>query len=68
LADDRKGAPSDPGVLPVLLDRVEPLHALVHVDYFLPGCPPSAAEIRVALEAIVAGRPPVLEGRQIKFG
>jgi NAD-reducing hydrogenase small subunit len=68
LADDRKQIPADAGVLPVLLDRVEPLHAMVHVDYFLPGCPPSAAEIRTALEAIVAGRPPVLEGRQIKFG
>jgi NAD-reducing hydrogenase small subunit len=68
LADDRQAIPSDPGVLPVLLDRVEPLHALVPVDYYLPGCPPSAAEIRAALEAIVAGRPPVLEGRQIKFG
>jgi NAD-reducing hydrogenase small subunit len=68
LADDRRQVPSDPGVLPVLLDRVEPLHAIVHVDYFLPGCPPSASEIRTALEAIVAGRPPVLEGRQIKFG
>jgi NAD-reducing hydrogenase small subunit len=68
LADDRKQIPADAGVLPVLLDRVEPLHAMVHIDYFLPGCPPSATEIRTALEEIVAGRPPVLQGRQIKFG
>jgi NAD-reducing hydrogenase small subunit len=68
LADQRKEWPADPGILPVLRDRVEPLHALVPVDYFLPGCPPSAAEIRTALEAIVVGREPKLEGRQIKFG
>jgi NAD-reducing hydrogenase small subunit len=68
LPDMAAGAPSDPGVLPVLLDRVEPLHALVSVDYFLPGCPPSAAEIRIVLEAFVNGEVPVLEGKQIKFG
>ena len=68
LADVRKCVPAEEGILPVLLDRVEPLHALVPVDYFLPGCPPSAGEIKTALEAIVAGRPPVLEGRQLKFG
>jgi NAD-reducing hydrogenase small subunit len=68
LADEHQGVPVDEGILPVLLDRVEPLHEVVLVDYFLPGCPPSAAEIRTALEAIVARRPPVMEGRQIKFG
>jgi NAD-reducing hydrogenase small subunit len=68
LADERPGDPRDPGVLPVLLDRVEPLHAVVPVDYFLPGCPPSANEIRTVLEAFVAGKEPVLEGNQIKFG
>ena len=62
------GAPSEPGILPVLLDRVEPLHAVVPVDYFLPGCPPSANEIRIVLEAFAAGQAPVLQGKQIKFG
>lgn len=68
LAEGRKMIPSEPGILPILLDRVDPLHAVITVDYFLPGCPPPAAHIRAALEAIVAGRKPVLEGRQIKFG
>ncbi|HEY3392903.1 MAG TPA: hypothetical protein VGK58_09365 [Lacipirellulaceae bacterium] len=68
LADEKQGAPSEPGILPVLLDRVEPLHAIVPVDYFLPGCPPSANEIRIVLEAFAAGRAPMLEGKQIKFG
>jgi NAD-reducing hydrogenase small subunit len=68
LADVRPGVPSEPGILPVLLDRVEPLHAMVSIDYFMPGCPPSASEIRTVLEAFVAGREPKLEGKQIKFG
>jgi NAD-reducing hydrogenase small subunit len=68
LGDGRKVVPSEPEILPILLDRVDPLHAVIPVDYFLPGCPPSAPHIRAALEAIVAGKKPVLEGRQIKFG
>lgn len=68
LADEGAGVPAELGILPVLRDRVEPLHTLVPVDYYLPGCPPSAAEIRSVLESLVAGRQPVLEGKQIKFG
>jgi NAD-reducing hydrogenase small subunit len=68
LADESAGKPAEAGILPVLLDRVEPLHAVVPVDYFMPGCPPSAGEIQLVLEALVAGRPPALEGKYIKFG
>jgi NAD-reducing hydrogenase small subunit len=68
LADRQPRKPSEPGILPVLLDRVEPLHAVVSVDYFLPGCPPLAKEIRTLLEAFVAGEEPALAGKQIKFG
>jgi NAD-reducing hydrogenase small subunit len=68
LADQRPAVPAGEPVLPVLIDRVEPIHAVVHVDYFLPGCPPSAPEIRKVLEALVAGQEPQLTGREIKFG
>ena len=30
--------------LPLLLDEVHPIHEVVHIDYYLPGCPPSADE------------------------
>jgi NAD-reducing hydrogenase small subunit len=67
LADENAGPPAA-GFLPVLLGRVQPLHAVVPVDYFLPGCPPSAHEIRTVLEALLAGKAPALEGKHIKFG
>jgi NAD-reducing hydrogenase small subunit len=60
--------PCEPGIVPVLLDRVAPVHAVVEVDFYLPGCPPPAARIRAVLEQLLAGGPAHLEGREIKFG
>jgi NAD-reducing hydrogenase small subunit len=60
--------PQEPEIVPVLLDRVQPLHAVVEVDYFLPGCPPSADRIRTALQAIIDGKPPLLDGEMRRFG
>jgi NAD-reducing hydrogenase small subunit len=34
------GIPNDPE-LPLPLNKVHPMHEVVKVDYFLPGCPPS---------------------------
>lgn len=68
LVDTRPQIPSDPGVLPVLIDRVLPLHQAIHVDAFLPGCPPPADRIRKVLEALRDGRSPQLEGADIQFG
>jgi NAD-reducing hydrogenase small subunit len=60
--------PGDREVVPVLLDKVVPLHAVVPVDFWLPGCPPPAPRIRVVLEALLEGRKPVLEDDQRRFG
>jgi NAD-reducing hydrogenase small subunit len=60
--------PFERGIVPVLLDRVMPVHAVVPVDFYLPGCPPPAPRIRAVLEQLLAGRPANLEGREIKFG
>jgi NAD-reducing hydrogenase small subunit len=46
--------PMDPDI-PVLLDRVYPCHEIVRVDYFLPGCPPSADTLWTALTALLSG-------------
>jgi NAD-reducing hydrogenase small subunit len=59
--------PAEPGVVPVLLDRVRPVHEMVPVDVFLPGCPPSADLIHFVLTELVAGRTPDLKDR-LKYG
>jgi len=69
LADSSPQLPNAPGIVPELLDRVVPVHELVQVDIFMPGCPPSADRIRATLEPLLRGELPVMEGREmIKFG
>lgn len=47
-------------VVPKLLDVVRPVHAVVKVDLFVPGCPPSADTIFYFLSEVLAGRTPDL--------
>ncbi|MDI6846486.1 MAG: NADP oxidoreductase, partial [Candidatus Saccharicenans sp.] len=53
--------------IPILLDRVYPCHEIVKIDYFLPGCPPSADLIWEALMALIQGRPLRLEYHLVKY-
>jgi NAD-reducing hydrogenase small subunit len=46
--------------LPLPLARVHPIHEVVHIDHFLPGCPPSADTFAALLSALLDGRKPVL--------
>jgi NAD-reducing hydrogenase small subunit len=59
--------PSEPGIVPPLLDQVLPIHAVVPVDLYLPGCPPSADLIYYVLSELVEGRTPDIADR-ISFG
>lgn len=69
LADHNPQHPNAPGLLPELLPRVLPLHEVIGVDLFVPGCPPPAARLRAVLEPLLQGRRPVLEGAdQLRFG
>ncbi len=51
--------PDDPE-LPLPLARVHPIHEVVHVDHFLPGCPPGADSFAALLQAVLAGHAPRL--------
>jgi NAD-reducing hydrogenase small subunit len=51
--------PNDPE-LPLPLDKVHPLHEVVKIDYFIPGCPPPAAAIWQFLTDLLDGRTPHL--------
>lgn len=46
--------------LPLPLNQVHPIHEVVHVDYFLPGCPPSANAFWHFISDWLAGRTPHL--------
>ena len=58
--------PNDPE-LPLPLARVHPIHEVVHVDYFLPGCPPSADAIWAFATALLEGRAPRLGPGLIRY-
>jgi NAD-reducing hydrogenase small subunit len=69
LADAQPQIPFAPGVVPELLPRVLPLHEVIPVEVYLPGCPPSAARIRACLEPLLRLEMPRLEGAEmLRFG
>lgn len=69
LADTTGQLPFAPGIVPELLPKVLPLHEVIPVDLYLPGCPPSAERIREAITPLLAGERPVMEGpAMLRFG
>lgn len=67
LADTNPGIPHEPGIVPPLLERAVPLHQVIPVDHFLPGCPPPADRIKALLLHLL-GAGEALSGAQLKFG
>jgi NAD-reducing hydrogenase small subunit len=53
--------------VPKLEKKVVPLHEMVTVDLFVPGCPPSSDLIFYVLSEVLAGRTPDLTNRA-RFG
>lgn len=53
--------------IPALLEYVRPIHEVVPVDVYIPGCPPSADVIYYALSELIEGRAPELSSRT-RFG
>ncbi len=67
-AQTNASLPKDPDIVPPLLDRVMPVHEVVHVDHYVPGCPPPVDRIKALLAAVLSGSEPKLEGALLKFG
>jgi NAD-reducing hydrogenase small subunit len=58
--------PNDPE-LPLLLDKVYPINEVVRVDYFIPGCPPSADALWKYLTDLIAGQTPRLDYPDFRY-
>ena len=59
--------PVPSSVIPTLLDHVRPVHEVVTVDIFVPGCPPAPDLIFGILQDLIAGRTPG-PGTRGRFG
>ena len=57
----------DDAEIPLLLNKVYPCQEVVKIDYFLPGCPPSADAIWEAVSALLENRPIALPYELIKY-
>jgi NAD-reducing hydrogenase small subunit len=53
--------------VPTLMPKVRPVHEVVKVDIFIPGCPPPADAIFYALSELLAGRMPDMAAKT-RFG
>jgi NAD-reducing hydrogenase small subunit len=55
-------------LLPLLLPKVLPLHQVIPVDVFIPGCPPDPERIWAAVTSLLEGSPVVLSEKMRRFG
>ena len=60
------GIPND-AEIPLLLNKVHPIHEVVKVDHFLPGCPPSGDTIWTFLTELIEGKPVSFPYEQIHY-
>jgi NAD-reducing hydrogenase small subunit len=58
--------PNDPEI-PLLLNKVHPIHEVVKIDYFLPGCPPSGDTIWTFLTELLEGKPVTFPYTQLHY-
>ncbi|HKN22577.1 MAG TPA: hypothetical protein VJX73_14230 [Terracidiphilus sp.] len=67
----RENVTFDPGIpnqiVPALLSNSRPIHEVVAVDVFVPGCPPSADTIFYVLTELLDGRQPQVS-MKTRFG
>ena len=58
--------PADPEI-PLLLNKVYPCHEVVKIDYYIPGCPPSADTLWEILVALLNNKPINLPYKLVKY-
>ncbi len=63
---DGSQIPDDPE-LPLPLNKVHPIHEVVKIDYFLPGCPPSGDAIWAFLTDLIVGKTPTLGHHHLHY-
>lgn len=66
-SNDSQTIPSSPEIAK-LIDRVRPLHEVVKVDFYIPGCPPSADLIFYVLFELLNDRRPEIGKERLKYG
>ena len=55
-------------IMPALLPKVLPLHQIIKVDAYIPGCPPDPDRIWEAVKMLLAGKPVELPEEMRSFG
>ena len=55
-------------LIPALIPTVLPLHQVISVDAYIPGCPPDPDRIWAAVSALLRGEPVELEAEMRYFG
>jgi NAD-reducing hydrogenase small subunit len=56
------------GIMPALLPKVLPLHQVIDIEAYLPGCPPDPDHIWQAVSTLLEGRPVRLTQEMRYFG
>jgi NAD-reducing hydrogenase small subunit len=69
VSNDKEGKVPDNPTLLKLNEKVVPLQEIVHVDYVIPGCPPSADTIFYVIFELLNDRiPNISQERKLKYG